>query len=530
MSLKQRALHLLQRAEGWLDSAFTPALNPVHHLGALSFFYFWVVTVTGIYLFIVFETSVHGAYQSVEYLTHQQWYLGGVMRSLHRYASDALIVVMMLHLVREWLLGRFTGARWFTWVTGVPLIWFAFAAGIGGYWLVWDRLAQYIAVTTAEWFDQLGIFGEPIARNFIAADTLSDRFFTLLVFLHIFLPLTMLFLLWIHLQRLSRPEINPPKALAGGTLAMLLALSFWKPALSQGPVDLQAVPAVVDLDWFYLGFYPLIEEWSKGAVWAFLFGATVLLMALPWLGRRRRPAPAVVTLANCNGCQRCVADCPFAAVRMAPRSDGKAVPLEAVVDPDLCVACGICVGACPSATPFRRVDDLITGIDLPEAPLTALRREVVEAMARLKGPARVIVFGCDQAVDVRALGGNGVATFSLACISQLPPSFVDFILSRGGADGVMITGCREGDCFHRLGVAWMKQRLAGERDPYLRTRVSRARIATFWGAPPEAAALRRELGAFRERLAERGDAEEGPIGGPAEEPEPERAAAGGGRA
>ena len=102
------------------------------------------------------------------------------MRSLHRYASDAMVVVMVLHLLREFSLDRYRGPRWFTWVTGVPILLLVVASGITGYWLVWDKLAQYVAVVTTEWLDRLPIFGQSIARNFLSPDSLDDRFFTLL--------------------------------------------------------------------------------------------------------------------------------------------------------------------------------------------------------------------------------------------------------------------------------------------------------------------------------------------------------------
>jgi coenzyme F420-reducing hydrogenase delta subunit len=59
---------------------------------------------------------------------------------------------------------------------------------------------------------------------------------------------------------------------------------------------------------------------------------------------------------------------------------------------------------------------------------------------------------------------------------MVPPSFVDFALSRDLADGVFLAGCADGDCFYRLGDRWMTERLAGRRDPYLRQRVDRSRV------------------------------------------------------
>ncbi len=119
-------------------------------LGALGFFLFWIVAVSGIYLFIFFDTGVIDAYTSVEAITHRQWFAGGVMRSFHRYASDLMVVVLVIHMLREFAHDRYRGARWFSWFTGVPIIWMLYASGITGYWLVWDKLAQYVAIVSSE--------------------------------------------------------------------------------------------------------------------------------------------------------------------------------------------------------------------------------------------------------------------------------------------------------------------------------------------------------------------------------------------
>ena len=285
----------LERVETGFDAAFTPSLNPFYQLGALAWFLYWIVAATGIYLYVFFDTGIEDAYASVDRITHVQWYAGGVMRSLHRYASDALVLVVLIHLLREYLLDRMRGARWLAWCTGVPLLWLLFAAGVSGYWVVWDELAQYVAIASSEWLDALGLFGEPIARNFLHPSTLSSRFFTLLVYIHIFVPLAMLFLMWIHLQSLSRPRVNPPRGLALGTLAMLLAVSIARPALSHPPADLARVPGPVELDWLYLFPLPLQDHMPGAALWGAVAALTLLLFAVPLLPPlRRTPAAKVV--------------------------------------------------------------------------------------------------------------------------------------------------------------------------------------------------------------------------------------------
>jgi coenzyme F420-reducing hydrogenase delta subunit len=84
---------------------------------------------------------------------------------------------------------------------------------------------------------------------------------------------------------------------------------------------------------------------------------------------------------------------------------------------------------------------------------------------------------------------------------MVPPSLIDYVISRNLTDGVVIAGCAERGCYHRLGVAWTKQRIAGERDPYLRARVPRARLATIWASSTERNRFSRELASFTRALA-----------------------------
>ena len=486
--------------EGLFDHVFTPKWNPMYYLGGLGFFYFWIVAVSGLYLYIFFDTGLTEAYASVEYMTHDQWYLAGVMRSLHRYASDALVVMMVLHMTREFAFDHFRGPRFFSWITGVPMTWLIVAAGVTGYWLVWDELAQYVAITSSEWLDWLPIFGEPIARNFLTPSSLDDRFFTLLIFLHIAVPLILLLVMWIHLQRIAYAKWNPPHGLSVGTMAMMVGLSLVAPAVSHGPADLAKVPDSLNLDWYYLFAYPAVEIVGAGPVWAFAFGATFLLMLLPWLPPRKAQPAAVVDLPNCNGCTRCAEDCPFNAITMVPRRDGAPYERQAEVSADLCVSCGICVGACPTAMPFRRRSDLVPGIDLPHFTAADLRDAVHKATERLQGDNRVLVFGCKHGIHGRKLEGGGRVGIDLPCAAMVPPAFIDYVLSKGMADGVAVVGCRDGECQYRLGPEWSEARFERRRDPHLRSRVPLERLCRIWATPLAWRSAERELDEFQAAL------------------------------
>ena len=116
----------------------------------------------------------------------------------------------------------------------------------------------------------------------------------------------------------------------------------------------------------------------------------------------------------------------------------------------------------------------------------------------------MLVIGCDTS-DSDALEQDGVTVIQLPCVGMLPPSFVDFAFARGFADGVMIAGCAEGDCQHRLGNEWTAARMARTRDPMLRQRVDKRRLLMSWLPRGSLKRRRRALADFRARLAELGD-------------------------
>lgn len=282
--LQQSLQWMFLRLEAVFNTAFGDKLNPLYHLGAITFFLFWIVTASGLYIYIFYKTSVSETFISVQSLSHDQWYAGGIMRSAHRYASDGMVLTMLLHMIRYFAFDRLRGYRWFSWLTGVILIWLVFVSGINGYMLPWDKLAQFVVVASAELLDWLPIFGGALMRNFIYQGNVNDRLFTLLSFIHIGVPLFVLMLMWIHVQRIPGASTNPPKPIMLSLSVALLALSLVKPAVSQGgAAQLAMAPQSLEFDWFYLLVFALLYIWPTVWVWALLAGQTVVLALLPWL-------------------------------------------------------------------------------------------------------------------------------------------------------------------------------------------------------------------------------------------------------
>lgn len=79
--------------------------------------------------------------------------------------------------------------------------------------MVWDVQAQLLAVEGARLMDVLPFFSEPIGRGFAGDQPVRPAFFFLNLFAHILLPIGVGLILWIHVARIARPALLPPRRL-----------------------------------------------------------------------------------------------------------------------------------------------------------------------------------------------------------------------------------------------------------------------------------------------------------------------------
>ncbi|MBI5643341.1 MAG: hydrogenase iron-sulfur subunit [Deltaproteobacteria bacterium] len=489
--------------EKFLNQAVATEYNPFYYLGAISVFFLWIILVTGIYLFLFYDISAHGAYLSVQQLTINQWYLGGVMRSLHRYSSDGLIITMLLHAARCFTLDRYKHWRWLAWVSGVAIAWIIWIGGIFGYWMVWDERAKLVATLSAHMLENIPIFGLPLSLNFARIENLTDQLFYIILFIHFSTIFFLFILIMVHITRITKAVINPPRAVAYGLIIALLALSFIKPATSAPPAELARLVEAVPFDWFYLFIFPLFNYMSAPFLWAFIVSVTLIIAAVPWLSGKKKNPPVKVTYENCTGCELCMEDCPYQAILMRPRTDGMPYPLEAVVIDKRCASCGICVGSCD-----------YKALNLPDITEDSVKAEVKRLVAELKESAvtepKVMIFACAKGAWINNIadGRGGITGYewarvvTLPCIGMLQPSMLAIPMEKG-LDGVFIASCKQGDCHYRRGNEWLSGRLAGFRPPVVKRSVDRSKVKLAYLSAVEEQGFLNEITVFKDALKSR---------------------------
>lgn len=454
-------------ADAWLERALPRAFNPLAQLGPLANAALLLATASGVLLLLWYSPSVHQAWSSLAELEPRS--AGGIVRSVHRYASDLAMLFIALHALRTFVGRKFAGPRWLAWASGVGLIALVWFIGWTGYWLVWDVRAQWLALDSMKAVDVLPIFGEPMGRLFTADHTVPSLLFFVVFFLHMLLPLLIAGGLCLHLARLSRTKLLPDRRvtlwLTGATLLAALIL----PATNAAPAVMALKPQAFTMDWWYLWPLTISARLSGGGVWL-AAGLTLLgLMSLPWwLGRRRERASyqATVNTSRCFSCTQCAQDCPFGAITMVPRTDGRPWPSQAQVDPDRCIGCGICTGSCDTQA-----------IGLAWFDARTVSRELKDFVAAevKQGRAPAIALVCTQAdggwdhfraalwrarlpgYEVRPVPASG----------WVEPKVLEGMVNQGARAAIVVSTVNA-DPFTREGDRWLPLRLAGKREPEFR--------------------------------------------------------------
>jgi ferredoxin/coenzyme F420-reducing hydrogenase delta subunit len=463
--------------DAWINRIYTSRLNPLYHSGATTVALLAVLLITGIYLLLFYR--IGSPYASVRAI-HEQVWLGRWIRGVHRFASDAAVVMAAVHAFRMYAQRRTWGPRALAWISGVFLLGIFLVSGWTGYVMVWDAQAKLIAEEGARWLDVLPIFSEPIGRSFVGERGLPSAFFFVNLFAHIALPIGLGVLLWVHVARVSRPVLVPVKPVLWGTLAGILLLAIVWPAPLLPEANLLRFGERIPLDWFFAFWLPFTRALPAGVVWLLGIILVGVLCFVPRLTRPRvtqLPAPALVNERTCTGCEQCVKDCPYDAIEMVARADARE-SMVARVKTELCTSCGICVGSCPP---------------MAIGPLGVTARDQladVRGFLASEQPSErdVVMIGCTWSAARGLAQQSGARFFPVECVGSLHSSTVETLL-RGGAGGVLVVGCAEHDGRTREGVTWTQQRLFEGRKADLKQRVDKSRVRLVQASLGEGVAL-----------------------------------------
>ncbi len=281
-------------------------------LGGLGVFLFLVVLGTGALLLFYYVPSGSGANASVQLLAYHVPF-GWLIRNLHYWAAQALVVVAALHLLRVALTGGFRLPRRFNWLIGLVLLVLAAALDFTGYALRWDTGVGWAMTVGTNLLRQIPLFGVGLYRLAVGGPVISGatvvRFYGWHVF-GLFLPGAVV-LVW-HIFRvrrdggIGRPAHtpgNPEARISRRTLvarevvatilagALLLVLSTVCNASLGAAFDPTQTSADPKAPWFFLWIQELLRVGNP--LWMGVIlpaGLLVVAALMPYVVDRGRSA------------------------------------------------------------------------------------------------------------------------------------------------------------------------------------------------------------------------------------------------
>ena len=354
--------------------------NPFYYHGALPQFIMYILFLSGLLLFAYyvptidnayFSKNLVNAYTSVDYITEQIPF-GAVIRAPHRYAGDAMVIFIVLHAIRVWATDRFRQYRWVQWISGVVLFLMVMFIGQTGYYLIWDERSLLLTRMTVSALAAIPFCGEFLSHWFMNGRTISNLTLSNFLFIHIGLSFSLMFALWIHYVRMTRPVITPPPALNYALLGMVFILVYLFPLTETKMANMATQPTMSEVDVIFLWPYQLLAAVGEYPFWIIMLLLLVGLCIIPGNIYGAKPVEAAEVVNNkCVGCRLCSLDCPYQAIEMVPAPADSRFKLLATVKAQRCSGCGVCVGACA-----------FDAIDLPnleDAQVTAKIKELIEA-------------------------------------------------------------------------------------------------------------------------------------------------------
>jgi quinol-cytochrome oxidoreductase complex cytochrome b subunit len=305
-----------------LRPAQVPAATLSHRLtwglGGSCLVLIGLLMVTGTLMMLVYEPTPERAYQSVLSIEGDVLF-GQLVRNLHYYSANLLVVLVLLHLLRVYFTGDYLGPRQFNWVIGLALMIGVLAANFTGYLLPWDQLSYWaITISTGMlgYVPGLGASLTTLARGGpeIGPATLIT-FYTLHTTI---IPVTLIGLMAWHFWRVRKaggvviphvpgasPEADPAPAkvlfvpnllLREVTQASVLVAAVMALAvISNAPLGAAANPGMspnpAKAPWYFAGFQELLLLLPAVLAVVVVPVLTLLLLAaIPYLHYRSDPS------------------------------------------------------------------------------------------------------------------------------------------------------------------------------------------------------------------------------------------------
>lgn len=277
-------------------------------LGGLAILLVTLLAVTGVMLMFVYTPTPETAYNDMLALQTEVWF-GQLVRNLHHWSGNLLVIVSFLHLLRVFFTGGFSPPREFNWVLGITLLLLVVAANFTGYLLPWDQLAFWAVTVGSSLLSYIPLVGDWLSTLILGGPEVGAATLTNFYGLHVaIIPLTMMGIISFHIWRVRKDTLTIPRNIddekpgrvervttlphlvsrelvfALVMIAVILLWSSWVDAPLEEAANPDHSPNPAKAAWYFMGIQELLLHFHP------IFGAIIVpglalitLAAIPYL-------------------------------------------------------------------------------------------------------------------------------------------------------------------------------------------------------------------------------------------------------
>jgi ubiquinol-cytochrome c reductase cytochrome b subunit len=292
-------------------------LNWLYNFGVLAGVALVIQIVTGITLAMSYNSSIDGAFNSVEHIMRNVnggWFL----RYAHMNGASFFFIVVYIHIFRGLYYGSYKAPREMIWLLGVVIFLLMMATAFMGYVLPWGQMSFWGAQVITGFFSAIPVVGEPLRQWLLGGYAPDQAALTRFFSLHYLLPFVIAGVIILHIWALHIPGSNNPTGVPvktkedtvpfypayiakdgvglGVFLIFFVALTFFAPNMlghpdNYIPANPLSTPAHIVPEWYFWPFYAILRAFTVDFLFIpakllgvlAMFGSIALLFFLPWL-------------------------------------------------------------------------------------------------------------------------------------------------------------------------------------------------------------------------------------------------------
>ena len=277
-------------------------------LGGISTVLAFLLGFTGLLLMFRYDANVGSAYHSIQ-LLEAQVVFGALIRAVHHWSANLLVVISFLHLVRVFATGGYKRGRTMNWLVGVVLFVIILAFNFTGYLLPWDQLAYWAITVSTSLLSYIPLIGDLLRNFFLGGADVGQSTLRNFYAIHVaLLPVLLVGAVSYHFWKIrknggiSQPErhngsaaerlttipnlVQREFAVGAIVIVVVLLFSMFTPAPLAGIADPVHSPNPAKAAWYFMGLQELLLHMDALAAIGVVGIVLLAMFSIPYLDRR----------------------------------------------------------------------------------------------------------------------------------------------------------------------------------------------------------------------------------------------------